>query len=418
MRRIAIIGSGIAGMSSAYLLHKQHDITLYEKSADIGGHSRTRVVDYGGRKIAVDTGFIVFNHRNYPHLCAMFKHLGVPTQKSDMTFAITINNGAIEWGAKNPNAVFGQRRNLLRPQFYGFVRDIFRFNRLALKTAERHVELTLGQLLDKLRMGDWYRRYFILPIGGAIWSSSLDEMLSFPALLFTRFFKAHGLLSAIGQPQWYTVTGGSVEYVKRLTGPYRDKIRSGCGAVAVTRRNGRVQVTDAKGVTEEYDELVLACHGNEALELLQDASDEEKRVLSRFRYSRNRMVLHKDESIMPRRRRCWASWVYHSEEENHKAAIPITYWMNLLQNIDPACPIFVTLNPHREIAAEHVFEEHIFEHPIYSPEATLSQMELPDIQGKAHTWYCGAHWRNGFHEDGIASAVAVAEALKVTIPWL
>ncbi len=418
MSRIAIIGSGISGMGAGYLLNASHDVTLYEKSADIGGHSRTRVVEHGGKSIAVDTGFIVFNKQNYPHLCAMFTHLNVPTEKSDMTFAITINNGQIEWGAKNPNAVFGQRRNFFRPKFYGFVRDIFKFNRKALKTAEKNPSFTLGQLLDHIGMGDWYKRYFILPIGGAIWSCSLDEMLLFPAVTFTRFFKAHGLLSVVDQPQWFTVSGGSREYVKRLTASYADKIRTNCGAAKVTRLGGKVQVTDVRGVTEEYDELVLACHGNEALALLADATDDEKRLLGAFRYSQNRMVLHKDVSIMPKRKRCWASWVYHSEVEKPKDNIPITYWMNLLQNIDKAAPIFVTLNPHRDIAPEHIFEEHVFDHPIYSTQAVAAQEQLPLIQGKQHTWFCGAHWRNGFHEDGLASAVAVAEGLGARVPWL
>jgi len=417
MSRIAIIGSGISGMGASYLLHKQHDIVVYEKSCDIGGHSRTRIITHGNKIIPVDTGFIVFNHRNYPHLCAMFKHLGVPTQKSNMTFAITINHGEIEWGARSPNAVFGQRRNFFRPAFYGFVRDIFRFNFKAVKIAEKNPHMTLGELLDAIGVGDWYKRFFILPIGGAIWSCSLQEMLRFPALTFTRFFKEHGLLSPIGQPQWHTVSGGSIEYVKRITAPYRSRIRAGCGAAAITRNNGKVQVTDVHGVTEEYDEVVLACHGNQALALLTDASADEKRILGAFRYSKNLAVLHKDETIMPKRKRCWASWVYHSEVENPKDSIPITYWMNLLQGIDANYPVFVTLNPHRDIAQEHVFEKHVFEHPIFSPESIAAAQQLPVIQGKRHTWFCGAHWRNGFHEDGLASAVAVAEGLKVDIPW-
>ncbi|MBY0406169.1 MAG: FAD-dependent oxidoreductase, partial [Rickettsiales bacterium] len=247
-------------MGASFLLHARHDITLYEKSNDIGGHSRTRVVQHGDKAIPVDTGFIVFNYPNYPHLTAMFKHLGVKTEKSDMTFAITINNGAMEWGAKNPNAVFGQRRNLFKPEFWGFIRDIFRFNGGALKIAEANPELTLGQLLDGLKAGDWYRRYFILPIGGAIWSCSLSEMLSFPAITFVQFFKAHGLLSVVGQPQWHTVTGGSREYIKLLTAPYRARIRAGCAAARITRSGDKVQVTDTLGNTDEYDELVLACH--------------------------------------------------------------------------------------------------------------------------------------------------------------
>jgi uncharacterized protein len=417
MSRIAVIGTGISGMGSAYLLHKKHDITLYEKSADIGGHSRTRMVQHGGKSIAVDTGFIVFNHQNYPNLCGMFRHLSVPTEKSDMTFAITINNGAIEWGGRNPNALFGQRSNLLRPQFWGFVRDIFRFNARALATAEQHPELTLGELLKKIEVGDWYARYFILPIGGAIWSCSLQQMLSFPAIAFVRFFKEHGLLSVIGQPQWHTVTGGSREYIKRLTFPYKDRILTNCAAVAIKRTGATILISDSTGQTREFDHVILACHGDQALKLLTDATEQEQSVLSTFRYSVNRAVLHKDTSIMPRRRRCWASWVYHSEDESQSCAIPITYWMNLLQNIDPAYPLFVTLNPHRPITAEHIFDEHVFEHPIYSPESVAAQKRLPEIQGRQNTWFCGAHWRNGFHEDGLASAVAVADAFHVEIPW-
>lgn len=405
-------------MGAAYLLHRAgHEITLFEKSADIGGHSRTRTVTDGNVSVPVDTGFIVFNHLTYPNLCGLFRHLSVPTEKSDMTFAITIDDGRLEWGARSPNAVFGQRSNLLNPAFYGFIRDIFRFNRLALRTAQNNPSITLGELLGVIGVGEWYKKYFILPIGGAIWSTSLEQMLEFPALYFTRFFKEHHLLSAIGQPQWYTVSGGSIEYVKRLTAPFKPRILTQCGAHLVQRHGAGVDVTDVHGQVRHFDHAVLACHGDQALAMLVDASPDEQRLLSTFRYSTNHAFLHRDASLMPKRKPCWASWVYHAYEDRPQAVMSVTYWMNLLQNIDRSTPIFVTLNPHRPVDPALVYEKHTFEHPIYTPQSVAAQQQLPLIQGKRNTWFCGAHWRNGFHEDGLASAVAVARSLGAEIPW-
>lgn len=404
-------------MGTAWLLNKTHDITVYEKSTDIGGHSRTRIIKHGDRTIPVDTGFIVFNHQNYPHLCALFKHLGVPTQKSNMTFSLSANAGAFEWGAANLNAVFGQRSNLFNPKYWRFILDILRFNAFACKTAKRYPELTLDGLLNKLNMGQWYRNYFILPIGGAIWSCPVEEMLAFPAVTFTEFFKAHGLLSTVGQPQWYTVSGGSIEYVKRLTASFADKIRTNSEVVEVRRSNGKVVVIDIHGDTKEYDHVVLACHGDQALAMLKDATPQEKSVLGAFRYQRNVAYLHKDDSVMPKRKACWASWVYHHEDSDKRNVIPVTYWMNLLQNIDNNYPTFVTLNPIKPIAKEHIFDEHVYYHPIYSQDAITSQERIVSLQGKQNTWFCGAHLKNGFHEDGLASAVAVAKGLGVETPW-
>jgi uncharacterized protein len=417
MPSVAIIGTGISGMGAAALLHPAHDITVYEKAPEIGGHTRTRNINYHGRNIAVDTGFIVFNYQNYPNLSAMFRHYNVPVEKSDMTFAVTMDDGTFEWGAKNLNALFGQRSNLLNPQFLRMIADVLHFFVRAPSFVERNPQLTLKQMLDKMGLGEWFVKYYILPMGGAIWSCPLDTMLSFPALDFVRFFKAHGLMSPIGQPQWYTVTGGSQEYVKRLTAPFADRIRTNCGATAITRNGNKVSVQDARGETHEYDHVVLTCHGDQALALLKDASLEERSVLGAFRYQKNRALLHKDASIMPKRKRCWASWVYHSDKGRKDETIPVTYWMNLLQNIDNAYPLFVTLNPIKPIAPEHVFDEHEFEHPVYTMEAMQSQKLIHSLQGKRNTWFCGAHLRNGFHEDGLASAVAVAERMGVQKPW-
>jgi predicted NAD/FAD-binding protein len=417
MSSIAVIGTGISGMGAAWLLNKKHQIAVYEKSTEIGGHTRTRIVKYRDKTIPVDTGFIVFNHQNYPNLCALFKHLDVPTHKSDMTFSLSVNGGEMEWGAKNLNAVFGQRSNLLRPQFYGFIADILRFNRLAVGTVDRQPQLTLGQLLETLRMGKWFTQYYILPMGGAIWSCPLHTMLSFPAYNFVHFFKKHGLLSTSGQPQWHTVTGGSIEYVKRLTAPFAGAIRTNCAVTDVKRRNGKVLVTDQHGDTKEYDHVVFACHGDQALAMLKDANEAERAALTPFRYQKNVAYLHKDTAIMPKRKLCWASWVYHYQRGDTRDVIPVTYWMNLLQGIDNDYPLFVTLNPLAPIPDEHVFDKHVFEHPIYSQQSVAAQGKIASMQGQQNTWFCGAHLRNGFHEDGLASAVVVAKGLGSEAPW-
>ena len=417
MARIAIIGTGISGLSAAYLLNPAHDVTVYEKEKKTGGHTRTLNVRYGDRNIAVDTGFIVFNQANYPHFSAMLRHLGVAAHKSDMTFAASIRDGWFEWGAENLNTVFGQRRNMLRPAFYGVCRDVMRFNAEAVNTVERHPGLTLADLLDKLKLGDRFRRYYLLPMGGAIWSCPLSQMLEFPARTFVRFFQNHGLLALTGQPQWYTVTGGAQNYIDRLTQTFAGRIRTGCGAAHVSRFDGGACVTDHDGHSQTFDHVVFACHGDQALALLDDPSEAERETLGAFHYQRNDVILHKDASVMPKRRRCWSSWNYRSDGEGADAAVSVSYWMNRLQGIDPACPIFVTLNPGRPIADEHVFDRHVFDHPVFDNAAIAAQSRVQQMQGARNTWFCGAHLRHGFHEDGLWSAVTVAEKLGASIPW-
>lgn len=416
MARIAIIGTGISGLGTAWLLHPHHEITVYEKAPRIGGHSRTVTVDYDGAAIPVDTGFIVFNPKNYPHLTALFRHLEVPTHHSDMTFSATIRGGWLEWGAKDTNAVFGQRRNIVRPRFLHLLGDVLRFNRDAVETAERHPGFSLDDLISHLGLGEWFRRYYLLPMAGAIWSCPPAEMLRFPALSLVRFFANHHLLSASGQPQWHTVTGGAQEYVKRLTAPFAGRIRTSCGAVAVERNAGGVTVRDTMGGAEPYDEVVFASHGDETLRLLADATAQERAALSSFRYQKNRAVLHRDESFMPRRKRCWASWVYESDGGFHPQ-ITVTYWMNRLQGIDERCPLFVSLNPKREIPSHLVFDETEFDHPMFDAAAITAQSQVAACQGRRRTWFAGAHLGHGFHEDGLASAVAVARGMGIAAPW-
>ena len=404
-------------MGAAYLLHRQHDITLYEKAQRIGGHTRTITVDYAGHSIPVDTGFIVFNERNYPHLTALFRHLDVQVHASDMTFAATIADGRLEWGAKNLNAIFGQRRNLLRPRFYRLLREVGRFNERAPALVERCPDLTLAELLTTLGLGEDFRNFYILPMASAIWSCSPRQMLAFPASSFVRFFANHGLLSTTGQPHWYTVTGGSQEYVKRLTQPFVSRIRAGCTVVSVTREQSAARVVDSEGHAEVFDRVVFACHGDQALAMMTDADAQERETLGAFAYQKNRAVLHRDQSFMPKRRRCWASWVYHSDGQAMEPAVSLTYWMNRLQGIDAKYPLFVTLNPQRPVDEELIFDEHEFEHPVFTQAAIKAQARLAAMQGYRSSWFCGAYLRNGFHEDGLMSAVEIASRMRVDIPW-
>lgn len=422
MKNIAIIGSGISGMAAAYLLQRAgYAVTIYERAQRVGGHTRTLTVDYNGVPMAVDTGFIVFNYANYPHLAGLFAHLGVEVQKSDMTLAITVDNGRFEWGAQNLNAVFGQRRNLLRPAFYRMIKDVHCFNTRSLDVIEQTPDITLAELLAALGTGDDFMRYYLLPMGGAIWSCPPSVMLSFPARQFVQFFKNHGLLSFTGQHQWYTVTGGSQRYVEKLTASFRERIRTGCAAVRVLRYENEVKIADSHGGVESYDHVIFACHADEALAMLGDATADELSILGAFHYQENIAYLHKDSSFMPRRKHCWSSWVYHADtsqaQPGAETKIGVTYWMNKLQSLNMSNPIFVTLNPSREIAPENVFDKHTFTHPVFDNDTLAAQGNLHLLQGKKNSWFCGAYTRHGFHEDGLLSAVQVAESMGVNIPW-
>jgi len=417
MAKIAVIGTGISGLSAAWLLHRRHDITIYEKNPRPGGHSRTLTVRHGDRDIAVDTGFIVFNERNYPNLTQLFRRLGVTIKHSDMSFGLTVDDGRLEWGAKSLDAIFGQRRNLLRPRFLKLLYDVTRFNLGVEAVVARKPELTLGGLLAHMRMGDWFLRHYLLPMAGAIWSCPPRQMMDFPARTFVQFFVNHHLLSVSGQPQWLTVEGGSQTYVERLAAPLTDRLRTGCGAARVTRDGDGVTVEDQAGNSERYDEVVFGCHADEALALLGDADAAEHAALSSIPYQRNLAILHSDTSVMPKNKPCWASWVYHADDAGAETKISVTYWMNTLQGIDQRYPLFVTLNPHRPIAEDKIFDRHVFDHPVFDFAAMAGQAALKQMQGRRRAWFCGAHLGHGFHEDGLKSAMAVAEALGAPAPW-
>lgn len=414
MAKIAVIGSGISGMSAAYLLSPTNEVTLFEKQAVVGGHTRTKTVEVKGREIAVDTGFIVFNHINYPELVGMFRHLGIATQKSDMTFAFTMQNGAFEWGAENLNAVFAQRSNLLNPAFYGMIRDVLKFFKHAPSCLEQPSDLTLGDLIKKMSLGVRFRDRFIIPMGAAIWSCPADKMLDFPAKTFVQFFRNHGLLSLTGQHQWYTVTGGSQNYVNEIIKPLRGNVHVKSPIRKVWVESGKAMLETPNGERHAFDHIVLASHADQSLAMLADATEEEKRILGAFTYQKNQAFLHADESVMPKRRACWSSWNYAADTSRQVA---VTYWMNRLQGIEASCPLFVTLNPVQPIAKDMIYDEHLFEHPVFTREAIAAQSMIPSIQGKRNLWFCGAYQRYGFHEDGLMSGVAVAKALGARVPW-
>lgn len=418
IKKIAIVGSGISGLAAASLLHPHCDITVYEKNDYIGGHSRTIEVQTSDGAVPVDTGFIVFNKRNYPLLTRLFAHLDVPVVESDMSFGASIQNGWLEYGTQNLANIFAQRKNLFRPAFWRMIVDIIKFNKSAGAYLERGTSVTLGDCLDELGLGDWFRRYYLLAMGGAIWSMPLADMLKFPASTFIRFFDNHGLLTVNDHPQWYTVRGGSREYVQRLIAPFKDRIHLNRGAAKVWRNASGIIVEDVHGQQTIYDDVVFACHADQALAMMVDADSDERDILSAFRYQPNRAVLHRDTSFMPHNRKAWASWVYLSEGKADEApSISLSYWMNNLQPLSTSQPLIVTLNPGREPDPALVYNDYMFEHPVFDVAAIRNQSRIETLQGRNRFWFCGAYQRYGFHEDGLGSAVKVVEAMGINLPW-
>lgn len=417
-QRIAIIGTGISGLGAAALLHPHHDITVYEKNGYAGGHSRTVIAQTPDGPVPVDTGFIVFNHQTYPLLTKLFAHYDVPTVKSCMSFGVRIGQGWLEYGTEDLSTLFAQKRNLLRPAFWRMIADTLRFHRQALRYLDAPPTVTIAECLEALGMGTWFRSYFLLAMGGAIWSTPLEEMLKFPASTFVRFFHNHGLLAVSNHPQWYTVAGGSREYVSRLSAPFASRLRLNCGVTRITRSPNGVIIRDEKGKEEIYDAAVLACHADQALRMIEEPTPKEHAVLSAFRYQPNRAVLHSDTSFMPARRKAWSSWVYLSEmRQDNVPAVSLTYWMNNLQPLATQQPLLVTLNPGREPDPALVHDDHWFDHPLFDEAAIVNQSRLDQIQGQDRLWFCGAYQRYGFHEDGLGSAVAIARAMGIDAPW-
>lgn len=423
--KIAIVGTGIAGHGAALALSQSahgHEVTLYEKEARAGGHTATVDIDYDGTPLAVDTGFIVYNEKNYPNLTAMFDYLHVPTQASDMSFSVSADRGRFEWCGQDGkgvfNGLFAQRRNLLSPSFLALLLEIPRFQKQAIGDARAATILdgTLQDYLDHYGFSHRLRDDYLVPMGAAIWSTSPREMLKFPARSFIEFFDNHCLLQW-DRPRWRTVTGGSREYVRKLAEIFGEAVRLNCAAVAITRDSDHVTIRDAKGHVERYDHVVMAAHAPDSLACLVDADEHESAILSACRYAPNDVWLHRDPALMPKRKAAWASWNFLREGGSDDRACAVTYWMNRLQNIDPAKPLFVTLNPPFEPKPELTFARFSYDHPQFDGPALAARQRLHDIQGKRHTWFAGAWTGHGFHEDGLLSGISVAAQLGCPAPW-
>ena len=413
-KKIAIVGGGISGLSAAYYLSPNHDVTLYEAAPRLGGHARTVIAGKNGDQ-PVDTGFIVFNYVTYPYLTRLFRDLDVPVTKSVMSFGASIDNGRIEYGLSSLKCITAQRRNLLRPQFYKMVADILRFGKHAEATAKND-DTTIGELVDELRLGAWFRNNYLMPMCGAIWSTPVAEVDQFPAKSLVQFFRNHALLAGAGEHQWWTVKGGSIEYVKRLEAALQDRavdIRKNAPVTGVQRMPYGVTVQTATACDKGYDDIILACHSDQALAMLgDDATDLEASALGSIRYQPNKAVLHCDPGQMPKRKACWSSWAYRSQD----GAIGVTYWMNKLQNIPEDDPLFVTLNPSSEIPADKIYDEVEFAHPVFDKPALQAQARIRAMQGMNRTWFAGAYNRHGFHEDGIASAMRIVRLINKDHP--
>lgn len=412
-QKIAVIGTGIAGMSAAWLLNERHDITVYEKGPRLGGHSNTVQAQGAAGPVAVDTGFIVYNTLTYPNLTALFDHFSVPTKPSDMSFAASLGSGRLEYAGTDLNGLFGQRRNLFRPRFWRMISDLLRFYKSAPAFMARpgNDAISLGAYLAQEGYSDAFTNDHLLPMGAAIWSTTPAEMLAYPARAFIGFFQSHGLLLLRDRPAWRTVEGGSREYVTRLTASYADRIRPH-GVRAVTRVGNGVMVADDSGASEHYDHVVIAAHADEALTMLADPDGRERDLLGKWRYTRNTAVLHCDQALMPRRKRVWASWNFiDSPAVEGQTNLCVTYWMNLLQGLPASQPFFLTLNPVVPPARERVFHQVEYTHPFFDAAALRSQEELWSLQGRRNTWFCGSYFGYGFHEDALQSGLAVAEQL-------
>ena len=399
-------------MGAAYHLAEDHHVVLFEAEPRLGGHARTIMAGKRGDQ-PVDTGFIVFNHRNYPHLSRLFGDLDVPVAESDMSFGVSVGGGAMEYALNSLDTIFAQRRNLMRPSFVAMIRDILKFNKLA-ETATRP-GWSVGDLCDHLGLGDWFLNYYLRPFSGAIWSTPTGRITDFPADTMIRFFKNHGLLGWYTQPQWFTVRGGSIEYVRRLETAMEARgvdIRVGAPTAGVRRTEYGAEVRVTGGEWELFDEVVFATHSDDTLSLLSDATGVERTALSAVRYQPNTAVLHADESVMPKRRKVWASWSYVDTGKAPDQPIDLTYWMNSLQPIPKDDPLFVTLNRNAPIRDELIHDETTFRHPVYDAAAIAAQDTLRAINGQNATWFAGAWMRNGFHEDGLASAIDVVEGLR------
>ena len=404
--KVAVIGSGISGNTLAYLLNKNHDVTLYEKDKRIGGHSHTHEIVINNKKVNVDTGFIVFNKKTYPLFTSLLDNLGVKYENSNMSFSVFSKENNFEYNGTTLNSLFSQRRNLLSPRFLKMILEILRFNKESVKLKSKTI--LLKQYLKSNNYSAYFCKNYILPMGAAIWSSDIKTILNFPAHFFIDFFKNHGMLSVTNRPQWLTIKGGSQEYVKKLTSGFKNKIRLNSKIKNIVRYKSYVVIEDNKS-KEKFDYVFFACHSDEALEILKKPTADEIKILSSIPYQKNDIILHTDSSIMPQKKLSWAAWNYNIDSPDD-SPITLTYNMNILQNIKTKDTLLVTLNPKLPISKGKVIKQLQYTHPKFSKESVIAQLKNKIISGKNRTFYSGAYWGKGFHEDGVKSAY---EAVKI-----
>ncbi len=408
--KVAVIGSGIAGLSAAWGLNRDCDVTVFEKNNYAGGHTNTVIFDAPEGPVPVDTGFIVYNDPNYPNLSAMFQALGVKSNTIDMHFSVSARDRDIEYASSGFSGLFADLRNLTRPRFFAMIADILRFYASAPKLVGAADSLTLGEFLRLKRYGDTFIRDHLLPMAAAIWSCPVKTILEFPVKSLARFFMNHGLVE-FGTPfEWRSVSGGSASYIGPLTASFKDCIKLNAEVTTVRRDGAGVMLSLGDGTIKRFDQVVFACHAPQAMRLLVDADSEETRVLSAFRTQANRAILHTDPALMPRRRRAWASWNYLSNNESDQS-LAVTYWMNELQKLNTDVNCFVTLNPFEPLKEEKIIAEFAYDHPVFDAAAIRAQHEIWNLQGRRNVWFAGAWLGYGFHEDGLQSGLAVAESL-------
>ncbi len=406
--KIAIIGSGIAGNTLAHHLYQQHDIVVYEANKHIGGHTHTHAIQIDNKKYSVDTGFIVFNDRTYPEFIQLLDKHQVAWQNSNMSFSVRCEATGLEYNGTTLNSLFAQRRNLFKPSFYMMIRDILRFNKTSLELLSNGDEISMGDYLKHNKYGNRFINQYIIPMGAAIWSTDAAQMLQFPARFFVRFFHHHGFLTVNNRPQWRTITGGSARYVEAITAAFKHKIKLNTPVKSVKRSTKQVEITLQNGEIATFDYVFFACHSDEALRMLQDATSIEQAVLGAIPYQQNTVFLHTDASLMPKRKLAWAAWNYHLTKTAAKQ-VAVTYNMNILQNIDCPQPILVTLNHTDNINPAKIIKRLQYTHPVYTLAGAAAQARHAEISGHNRTGFAGAYWLNGFHEDGVKSALAALQ---------
>ena len=413
--RIAIIGSGIAGMTSAYLLSEDHEVVVYEANDYIGGHTNTVDVSLNGQQYAVDTGFIVFNEKTYPNFVKLMKRLGVGWQDSVMSFSVQCDKTGLEFSPSNFNSLFIQRRNLLRPSFYRMLWDVMHFKRDSEALLESDdYKMTLTEFLNGKGYSQAFVQHFIIPMGEAVWSADPVKFNEFPARYFAQFFKNHGFLNVKDQPQWLTVKGRSRQYIKPITQSYADQIRLSCPVTSVRRHSDSVVITAINQLPEKFDQVVMAAHSDQTLGMLEDPTDAELNILGAIPYQENEAVLHCDESLLPSKKAAWASWNYHIPKED-TGRVAVTYDMNILQSIGAPEEFCVSLNLAKAINPDKIHRQYVYHHPVYNPESLTARESHDQISGVNRTHFAGAYWGYGFHEDGVRSAVEVCKHFGKTL---